>query len=201
MTKNTVLLAVTLTALSTLAQPQPSPVSTPAYPPPTTANTNQFGTPGGATFSNQAGQSFSAEQLASQLQNLRTAVEQTLPTLAAFNQSYSNSVSGGTDGTVSGLLSRALNRDQPNNPAPAGQTSLTFSNLVGALANLLSTNHTGATTMPQNTIRDLEALQNSLQPVVPILDRLNVSTLASGQFATPYNTAPLSTNALTPTGR
>ena len=39
------------------------------------------------TFSNSNGQTFTVDQLANQLKALRTAVDQTLPTLTAFNQS------------------------------------------------------------------------------------------------------------------
>jgi hypothetical protein len=194
MIKPAVFIALALSALSAFAQSE----ATPGYRPQASSSSNQAGA---STFSNQTAQTFSVDQLASQLQNLRTAVQQTLPSLTALNQNYSNSVSGEVGGAVSGLLSRALNRNQQNNVTSAPQSSLTVSNLVGALANLLSTNRNGGTPMPQNTLRDLEALQNSLQPVVAILDRLNVSNLSTNQFATPYNNTPLSTNRLTPTGR
>ena len=189
MIKHAVLFACTLISVSSLAQSAIN--SAPATPEQTTTNLSGAGT---ETFNNQAGQSFSVDQLASQLQNLRTAVEQTLPPLAAFNQNHSNSANSDLGGTVSGLLSRATGHNPQTNTAPS-QSSLTVSNLVGALANLLNTNHTGRTTVPQNTISDLVALQNSLQPVVTILDRLNVSSLSTNQFGTPNN------NRLTPTGR
>jgi hypothetical protein len=196
--KHTVLLAFALSAFSALAQSSPVPGSSPAYPPQPYSNTNQLGS-STATFSNQAGQNFSVNQLATQLQNLRTAVEQTLPALAAFNENYSNSVSGG-NGSVSGLLSRALNRNQPASTTP-GQNPSTFDNVVNALANLMTTNRTHQGAVPENTGRDLATLQSDLQPVLAILNQLNISGLSPNQFASPENPTLQSTNSLSPTGR
>src|ERR1043165_6081730 len=75
--------------------PQTYPAQTPqTYPAPGAAGYNQQGM-GGLTFSNRMGQTFSPNDLASQLQNLRGVVDQTLPLLSAFNENYSNSVTGG----------------------------------------------------------------------------------------------------------
>src|SRR5579872_2400426 len=65
--------------------PAPQTVPTAGYP----GYTNQPNV-GGLTFSNRAGQTYSPEDLANQLQNLRTAIDQALPVLAAFNEHYSN---------------------------------------------------------------------------------------------------------------
>ncbi len=71
--------------------PPPSTISQPA---PATPDTNQSSHPSATnllsqsnlTFTNSAGTVFSVDQLAGQLQNLRQAVEQTLPMLTAFTQ-------------------------------------------------------------------------------------------------------------------
>jgi hypothetical protein len=133
--------------------------------------------------------------LASQLQNLRAAVEQALPALTAFNENYSNSVSRDS-GTVSGLLSHALDRNKPTNTSP-GQNSSTFDNVVNTLANLMNTNRTREAAVPQNTVRDLATLQNELQPVLAILDQLNISGLTGNQLTSPNDTRA---NGLIPTG-
>src|SRR5512143_2839683 len=59
------------------------------------------------TFSNSTGQAYTVEQLATQLRNLRTAVDQTLPMLTAFNQSFAGTanqknLTGRLEGLVSG---------------------------------------------------------------------------------------------------
>src|ERR1051326_8754576 len=97
-----------LVTVSSLAQPSPAaPESTQTT---VTAVTNQVATTG-TMFTNAAGQSYSAEQLAEQLRTLRSSVEQTLPVLSAFTESYSNSQAGKSlTGKLSDLVSGALNR-------------------------------------------------------------------------------------------
>ena len=201
MMKNAILLALSVGAISTLAQTTPSSGS--AITQPANNEANQSGT-GAALFSSPSGQSFSVDQLAAQLQTLRSAVEQTLPVLAAFNQNYSNSLSGGSQsigGAISGLLSGALNRNSQNTSAPVAHNSFSVTNVVAALENLVNTNRSGSAPVNPNTLRDLVALQNDLQPVLSLLQNLNVGSTPANQFARPYNVTPLTTNTLTPTGR
>jgi hypothetical protein len=197
--KKIILLVPFVGMLSLLAQTAPVPPAAQSQPAGVPANQGEMGAP---MFSNQTGQSFSVDELAGQLQNLRTAVEQTLPVLAAFNQNYSNAFTGQSiGGKISGLLSGALNRNQQNTPAASGQNALSVSNVVTALQGLLNTNRAAASSVNPNTVRELIALQNDLQPVVSILQNLNVGNISTNQFPRPYNITPLSTNQLTPTGR
>ena len=162
-------------------------------------STNNMTSSGGVTFSNQVGQSFSANQLATQLQTLRSAVDNTLPLLSAFNQSYSNSVSGtqgsasGVSGALSGIVNDVFHRNQgaQNN----GQSFMSASNLLSMLHGLLNTNSTGAGSTPPANAEDLKTLQTELQPVAAVLQRLNVSPAPT----TPNN--GYSNGNLTPTGR
>ena len=197
MIKSTVFLMIMLGAISTLAQTTPGSVLPMQQS--FEQGTNQQST-GTAVFSSPNGQSFSVEQLAAQLQSLRSSVEQTLPVLGAFNQNYSNSLGGGNQsigGAISGLLSGALNKTQQSTSAPAAHNSLSVSNVLVALQNLVSTNRTSSAPVNPNTLRDLATLQNELQPVLVILQNLNVGNLPGNQFAQPSNV----TNTLTPTGR
>src|SRR4051794_6461021 len=66
------------------------------------SGTTQIGS--GNTFTNRSGASYSTEQLASQLENLRSVVDQTLPAVMAFTETASNSPTSGRSsiaGTVS----------------------------------------------------------------------------------------------------
>jgi hypothetical protein len=161
-------------------------------------NTNQLGI-SGLTFSNRTGQVFSPDDLAMQLQNLRSAVDQSLPILSAFNEHYSNSVAGRRQtvaGTLSGIVSDVLHRNQTTNPNTTGnQSSFGASNLLSILHGLMNTNSTGAAGSPPSNTQDLIVLQDELQLVASSLQRLNVSVI-SNQFTTPYNNGNL-----TPTGR
>src|SRR3954471_24145982 len=69
---------------------------------------------GGLTFTNKQGQNFSVDQLANELKTLRSTIDQTMPMLLAFNESYSNNISsdGTLTGKISGLLSGALKRNE-----------------------------------------------------------------------------------------
>ncbi len=133
------------------------------------------------------------QQLAGQLENLRSVVEQTLPAVIAFTQTASNSgTSGGRSlaGTVSQVLSGVLNRNTGQNPsASAGGTSTQGTNIVGILQGLLTTNARGSTSVNAEALRDLTSLQAELQNVSATLQKLNVGS--STNFG----------GGLTPTGR
>src|SRR3569832_1913533 len=102
------------------------------------ANSRAATTTGSETFSNQVGQAFSPNQLATQLQNLRAVVDQTLPLLSAFNQSYSNAApeKQTVGGALSGIVSDVLHRNQSSQNT--SQSSLNGSNLLGILRGLLN---------------------------------------------------------------
>ena len=147
--------------------------------------------PGGILFSNQSGQAYSTQDLASQLQNLRAAIDQALPALSAFNQSYSNMNNGGKQtvgGALSGIASDLLHRNQ------GSTTSNLLSALQGVLQPKSSTSLSTATPNTPNP-QDLVALQNDLQPVISVLQRLNVNPAPNP------SSAPYPNGGVTPTGR
>ncbi len=155
---------------------------------------------GTLTFTNASGASYTVEQLAGQLQRLRSVVDEVLPSLAAFIETYSNSVPAGQrglTGTISGILSGILNR---NTNSSAGTTQ-GGTNLLSALRGLLTTNAPAASipsAATQNTYAEILNLQNELQPIPSILQKLNVTGTAGTQYASP----PAAGNQnLTPTGR
>jgi hypothetical protein len=165
-----------------------------AYPSGTTGYNAQ---PGGILFSNQAGQAYSTHDLAFQLQNLRAAIDQALPALSAFNQSYSNMNSGGNQtvgGALSGIVSDVLHRNQGSTQTGAGQSSTT-SNLLFALQGVLHPNNPTSANSATPNPQDLIALQNDLQPVLSVLERLNVNP-APNRVPAPYPNSGIS-----PTGR
>jgi hypothetical protein len=160
------------------------------------ANLNQSPT-GGVLFSNRVGQSFSAQDLAGQLQNLRSAIDSALPILSAFNETYSNSNNGGSEtvgGTLSGLVSDVLHGNQASSQTSANE-SPTTSNLLSVLHGLLNKNSTTPTPAAAPNPQDLLSLQNDLQPVVSLLQRLNVVG-NSNQLSNPSPSG-----SFTPTGR
>jgi len=153
----------------------------------------------GLTFTNKQGQSYSVDRLADELKTLRSTVDQVMPMLQAFNETYSNSVSGDRTltGKLSGLLSGALNRNESatnNNNSGASTQSNRYGDVVTALQGLLSKNNPNSPPINANTIRDLETLYGQLQPVSSSLQNLNVN-IGSGSSAT--NNA----SGLTPTGK
>jgi len=155
-------------------------------------------TTGGVLFSNRLGQTFSAQDLASQLQNLRNTIDQTLPMLSAFNESSSNMSNGGQQtvgGALSGIVSDVLHHNQSANQASTSSQNLTTSNLMSVLHGLLNKNSNTPAAATTPNAQDLITLQTDLQPVVSVLDRLNVSGI-SNQIASPYPNS-----GLTPTGR
>lgn len=164
-------------------------------------NTNQFGA-GQPAFSNGAGQTFTPAQLAAQLQNLRSVIDQTVPILSAFNQQYSNSLTGsqqGIRGELSGIVSDVFHRNQPAGQNYAVGNAFSSTNLLAALSSLLNRNSTGATGANPADAQDLITLQNDLQPVESILQQLNVTPSPVQQNA-PYG-QPYPGTYPTPTGR
>jgi hypothetical protein len=166
---------------------------------------NQIGS-SGLTFTNHSGQSFSVDQLATQLRTLRTDVDQALPSITAFNESYPASSTGNNSlgGKLSSLISQATGRTGSSN----SQTSSTLSNVVTALHGLVSTNSSAAgTTFTANTLKDLVTLQDHLQAIAPILQELNIGTSAGTSAgsqvisSSPYGATNQNNRPLTPTGR
>jgi hypothetical protein len=204
MKKPTAVLLTLFPAVALFAQT--APVQTPAgsYPYSGNLNTNELGV-GGITFSNRFGQAFSAQDLAAQLQNLRSAVDQALPILTAFNEHFSNSVAGGyqsVGGALSGIVSGVLNRNQASGQNSSAQNSMSATNLLALLHGLLNTNSNGATGASPTTYQDTVTLQNDLQPVATLLQRL-VPGAYPNPTGSPYNN-PNGTSQnppLTPTGR
>ena len=194
----TVLLAV-VGIVSVWAQTTPSSAPTSVNTP--TANyNNQSSTAvsSSMTFSNSSGQAFTVDQLANQLKMLRTAVDQTLPMLTAFNQS-SAATGSSIKGRLEGLVSGALNHNT---------SSPTVSNLLTSLKGVLgsSTNTTSAT--DAKTLQDLATLQNDLQPLPPLLQSLNIgassttpnsSQIISSPANAGYNVSQTNSPGSTPT--
>ena len=121
------------------------------------------------SFTNRAGQVFSAEQLTTQLQQLRNVVDQTLPALSAFNEQFATNGAGSLGTRIGSILSGVLDRTN----ASSGQTSSGWTNVLGVLGGLLNTNAPNA--LDPNTLNQLRTLQNDLQPIPGILQALNVS--------------------------
>ena len=132
----TLMIAILTASISAFAQsPPPGTIS---HPSDSSIGTNSSVTSptaeisgSGMTFTNTSGQTFSIEQLANQLSSLRSAVDQTLPVLIAFNESYSNSATGTQTvaGKLSNLLSGALNRNSAS--SNTNQANGQWNNLLG----------------------------------------------------------------------
>ena len=180
--RTTILLsAMAVIAVSVIAvTPSSDAVSAPKSS--STTGTNQSGF-GGLTFTNRSGQVVSSEDIQNQLAELRRAIEEATPVLSAVTQSYSNSaaaqklsVAEGIAGVLGGIL--AGNTNKASGESASGSTNALGRILQGVL---------GATTnaAPVNAaeFKDLVALQQHLQAVGPILQRLGVSTNASGPSA------------------
>ena len=192
-----------LAGLTATAQTTPNTQPTTAAPAPAPAYNSQPGanTPlGGSsvTFTNTSGQAFTVEQLATQLRNLRAAVDQTLPMLTAFNQNAANGASQGLAGRLEGLVSNALNR---NGGSPA------MTNLLSSLRGMLGTQSGTTQATDAKTAQDLVTLQNDLQPIPSLLQGMNVggstvpnpSQVISAPGNARYNAPPA--NAPAATGR
>jgi hypothetical protein len=188
------LLAAAFAVISAPAQTPPGAISRSPTESIAPIETNRFGL-GNLYFTNRSGAVYSADQLAAQLQNLRSAVDQALPVLTAFSENFSNANSSQTlTGTLSGLLSGVLNRSANQSTNASGQTSSQLTNLVAGLQRLLTTNATGSVSINANTVRDLVALQSQLRSVESTLQSLNVG----GSFT---NLPGVLSERLTPTGR
>ncbi len=196
----TLMIAILTASISAFAQsPPPGTIS---HPSDSSIGTNSSVTSptaeisgSGMTFTNTSGQTFSIEQLANQLSSLRSAVDQTLPVLIAFNESYSNSATGTQTvaGKLSNLLSGALNRNS-SSTSSTNQANGQWNNLLGGLQKLLNRNsNTNSETFNPTTVRDLGTLQTELQPVASTLQTLNVTSNTNGISSTE--------NVLSPTGR
>ncbi|HLH53983.1 MAG TPA: hypothetical protein VKY92_10255 [Verrucomicrobiae bacterium] len=214
--KNTflILLSCVTTATTALAQvPESQPPQSPSYQGQVPQNYSYNGNvvrnqqaAGGVMFTNSSGQTFTANDLALQLQNLRSAVDQAIPVLSAFNENYSNSVGGGRQtvgGALSGIVSDVLHRNQQTSGANQS-SSFSGTNLLAILHGLLNTNAASSTMGAPANAEDLRTLETDLQPVASILQRMNVSP-AANSFGTqnPYNnpSLPSRNQSLSPTGR
>lgn len=159
----------------------------PAQPPQTTPNqVISSGAPGAGnvTFTNQAGSAVSISDLANQLQNLKAAVQQTLPVLNAFNSRYA---AAGTSGNgIAGALSGFLHGNGNQSQSQSGSE---VSNVLSVLHGLLTTNSTTApTSVNPNTLTQLQVLQRDLAPTLPILNSLTAGSGGFGQSGT-YGTS------------
>jgi len=190
--------------------PGQQPISAPPAGAPNSGAINPYPYNGsGVIATNQAGQTYSLNQLASQLANLRAAVDQTLPTLAAFNSEFSATPPGSTRSqelanAISGLLGGALSHNANQNSSIAGGHGLT--NFAQVLNGIVTTNSTapGSAALSPNTIAQLQSLQTDLNQVRTILQNLNLGfgpAGAPGQLpGVSSGTPPPSGNTL-PTGR
>ena len=144
------------------------------------------------TFTNRSGASFSTADLGTQLQQLRTLVDQTLPVLSAYTETVSNTAGTGSHtigGAVTDILSGVLNR-QGNQQAGSATGTHMFSstNVINVLQGLLTTNSTGSSSVNKTALKDFADVQNALQALNATLQRLNI-------------TGTNSAGTLTPTGR
>jgi hypothetical protein len=170
MRKKGVVLSIAVFTISTLAQnPPPGTISHP--PAPARGAGGELGA-GNLSFTNRAGTVYSVNQLAGQLQSLHSAIEQALPMITAFTETYSNSMGGQQSmaGKLSGILSGVLNRNTTN--STVNQNAPPSNNVVGTIEHLLNTNSPAAAPVNTNAFQDLVALENYLQPTLPILQRL-----------------------------
>ena len=160
-----------------LASAQTGPPGTISRAPSSGAESTNQGRPGDVTITNRSGQTYSPDQIQSQLRDLSRVVEETLPALSAITETYSNSIVGtapSAKGGIAGVLGAILNRNT-NASGASGQTSGGKTNLLdrilqGALGG------TATNAVNANTLRDLAALQQELQTIEPILERLGVAT-------------------------
>jgi hypothetical protein len=171
----TLLLTALFSAALASAQPPPGTIS---RAPSSDTNSPNQAAPGEITITNRSGQIYSAAQIQSQFGDLHRAVEEMAPTLAAITETYSNSVANAhpsAKGGIAGVLGAILNRNNTNNTGSSGQTSGGKTNSLGSiLEGVLGINGTNA--VNAQTLRDLASLQEHLQTIEPILQRLDTST-------------------------
>ena len=185
---------LTLSAVSLYAQAQPGDqrISTPPTAAPW-SGTNTVGITG-VTATNQP---YSLNELAAQLANLNTAVEQTMPVLSEVtSQAASAPASRGQElaDAVSGVLFGALGRGTNGGSAGLGRYSSGVSNFLSGFSGS-NTNRSGMASLDAITLGQLRTLQSDLNPVLTILRNLRIGT---NQVSNPQGTpsAPLA-----PTGR
>jgi len=182
--------SICIASLSLAATTEQSPSGT-------ISSTNQTATTAtsSAVFTNSTGQTFTADQLAENLKNLRSAIEQAMPMVTAITETYSNSA--GKDkswtGRLSDFVSGALSKD---GQSTSGQSPSKLNEVVGAVRGLWGTNSSStasSSATDANTVQKLVTLQTELKPVLPTLDQLNVASSGAGVISSP--------KPLTPTGR
>jgi hypothetical protein len=181
-------------------------------PPPGALNSTATNLPGSTsiTATNQTGQTYALGDLTGQLTSLKTAVEQTLPALTAFNSRFANANAGSSRGeelanAISGVLSRALNKNSNQNSSASGTG---FTNFTQALNGLITTNSTassGATNLNPATLSQLRTLQTQLTPVLATLQNLNLrestNAVPNVQGSGPAYSGGATAPGATPTGR
>ena len=172
------------------------------------------------SFTNRSGQSFTVDQLAAQLRTLRNNVDQTLPVLSAFNESFAGVLPGGSASStgLSNLLSGVFHHNSGQSGAPpASQSTNQLNSVVAALRGLLTTNATppaqNAPQLNSSTVQQLATLQSDLQAIEPILSNLHMGGAAPNASpsqgisawpgSSPGSTAATNQNnpPLSPTGR
>ncbi len=196
-----------ISASNVLAQSGSDRISRPRDSVPSQSTQSRMGD---IAFTNQAGKVYTMGDLTSRLQELRTAVDEALPLLSAFNENYSNTASshaGGLAGAISGILSGARrNNGSQDQAASSGQRSPALSNIVGVLQGLFRTNApaSGSASVNTNTVHDLLALEGELEPVASVLRNMNLNTTGGSSSQTSQEPARTSNNGNqvpTPTGR
>lgn len=155
---------------------------------------------GGIMFSNKSGTVFSVDQLANQLRNLQSSIDQTLPALTAFNESFTGNSGESIGGALSNLVTSVLKK---NNNTSSTQIPAAVTSLISAMR---GQGNVGSTSIPANATKDLITLQNDLQPITGIFQDLNpggATANPSQIISSPANAA--TTNGtprnLAPTGR
>jgi hypothetical protein len=192
-----------LVVISALGQAQFATNSNPPSIPQTSQSIPNQTNASQLSFTNRSGQVFSAEQLTTQLQQLRTVVDQTLPVLSAFNEEFATNAAADNaslPNRIGSILSGIMTRTN----STSGQSSTGLTNAIAILNGLLNTNAPGSVTMNPNTLNQLVTLQNNLQPIPGILQALNVG----GAPSTPKPSDVISSRSadrtnqgVTPTGR
>jgi hypothetical protein len=172
--------------------------NTQSVPSGTLSSTNQTAasTSSSAVFTNSSGQTFTADQLAENLKNLRAAIEQTIPMITAISETYSNSA--GRDKSWTGRLSEFVSGALSKEGQGTNQSSSRLNEVVGTVRGFFGSKtnaSTVSTAADDTTMQKLVTLENQLKPVVPTLDQLNVASAASGSQVIS------SPKPLTPTGR
>ncbi len=188
-------LIVLLAALSAYSQVSPEQQRISSTPPsvagPGTSNTSSAGA---ILATNQSGQFISASEMTTQLASLRTAVEQTLPVLSAFNSGFATSQSGTLSSQelstgISNLLASALGRGSNHNAAAgSGKWSSGLTNFASVVNGLIktnaSTNNADAVSIDPSTLGQLQTLQANLNAVEAILQNLRIGSNAIGSGET-----------------